>query len=56
MSLPVAETATSFTRARETRSGGISCAKTQWALHNCAWGFKLDRDGDGFACDRQCAD
>ncbi|MEI9417451.1 thermonuclease family protein [Mesorhizobium sp. Cs1321R2N1] len=31
-----------------------SCDEAQWYLHNCAWGRKLDRDGDGVACETLC--
>jgi len=31
-----------------------SCDEAQWYLHNCSWGGKLDRDGDGVACERLC--
>ncbi|MDG4886849.1 thermonuclease family protein [Mesorhizobium sp. WSM4887] len=31
-----------------------SCAEAQWYLHNCSWGRKLDRDGDGVACETLC--
>lgn len=31
-----------------------SCAEAQWYLHNCSWGRKLDRDGDGIACETLC--
>lgn len=31
-----------------------SCEDAQWYLHNCAWGRKLDRDGDGVACETLC--
>ncbi|WP_167484110.1 excalibur calcium-binding domain-containing protein [Mesorhizobium tamadayense] len=23
-------------------------------MHNCSWGRKLDRDGDGVACETLC--
>ncbi|TIW71331.1 MAG: hypothetical protein E5V56_00645, partial [Mesorhizobium sp.] len=26
----------------------------QWYLQNCSWGGKLDRDGDGVACETLC--
>ncbi|MDG4890026.1 MULTISPECIES: excalibur calcium-binding domain-containing protein [unclassified Mesorhizobium] len=31
-----------------------SCDEAQWYLHNCPWGRKLDRDGDGVACETLC--
>ncbi|WP_320249091.1 thermonuclease family protein [Mesorhizobium vachelliae] len=31
-----------------------SCEDAQWYLHNCSWGRKLDRDGDGVACETLC--
>ncbi|MDX8455975.1 thermonuclease family protein [Mesorhizobium sp. VK9D] len=31
-----------------------SCDAAQWYLHNCTWGRKLDRDGDGVACETLC--
>ncbi|MDX8518726.1 thermonuclease family protein [Mesorhizobium dulcispinae] len=31
-----------------------SCDEAQWYLHNCSWGGKLDRDGDGLACETLC--
>lgn len=31
-----------------------SCQEAQWYLHNCSWGRKLDRDGDGIACETLC--
>lgn len=31
-----------------------SCDEAQWYLQNCSWGGKLDRDGDGVACERLC--
>lgn len=31
-----------------------SCEEAQWYLHNCSWGRKLDRDGDGRACETLC--
>ncbi|TGP86378.1 thermonuclease family protein [Mesorhizobium sp. M2D.F.Ca.ET.223.01.1.1] len=31
-----------------------SCEDAQWYLHNCTWGGKLDRDGDGVACETLC--
>ncbi|MBZ9709826.1 excalibur calcium-binding domain-containing protein [Mesorhizobium sp. ESP7-2] len=31
-----------------------SCDKAQWYLQNCSWGGKLDRDGDGVACEALC--
>ncbi|UCI08695.1 thermonuclease family protein [Mesorhizobium sp. B1-1-8] len=31
-----------------------SCEEAQWYLHNCSWGRKLDRDGDGKACETLC--
>lgn len=31
-----------------------SCDESQWYLHNCSWGRKLDRDGDGVACETLC--
>ncbi|WP_210211677.1 MULTISPECIES: excalibur calcium-binding domain-containing protein [unclassified Mesorhizobium] len=31
-----------------------SCDEAQWYLHNCSWGRKLDRDGDGVACETLC--
>ncbi|WP_246676074.1 thermonuclease family protein [Mesorhizobium sp. B2-5-4] len=31
-----------------------SCEEAQWYLHNCSWGQKLDRDGDGVACETLC--
>ncbi|RWG08286.1 thermonuclease family protein [Mesorhizobium sp.] len=31
-----------------------SCDAAQWYLQNCSWGGKLDRDGDGVACETLC--
>ncbi|WP_188394034.1 excalibur calcium-binding domain-containing protein [Mesorhizobium sp. SARCC-RB16n] len=31
-----------------------SCDEAQWYLQNCPWGGKLDRDGDGVACETLC--
>ncbi|RWF05373.1 MAG: thermonuclease family protein [Mesorhizobium sp.] len=31
-----------------------SCGEAQWYLQNCSWGGKLDRDGDGVACETLC--
>lgn len=31
-----------------------SCEEAHWYLHNCSWGRKLDRDGDGVACETLC--
>lgn len=31
-----------------------SCDEAQWYLQNCTWGRKLDRDGDGMACETLC--
>ncbi|MBZ9775190.1 excalibur calcium-binding domain-containing protein [Mesorhizobium sp. CO1-1-8] len=31
-----------------------SCDEAQWYLSNCSWGGKLDRDGDGVACETLC--
>lgn len=31
-----------------------SCEDAQWYLRNCSWGQKLDRDGDGVACETLC--
>ncbi|TIT50776.1 MAG: thermonuclease family protein, partial [Mesorhizobium sp.] len=31
-----------------------SCDEAQWYLQNCLWGGKLDRDGDGVACETLC--
>ncbi|TRC98417.1 thermonuclease family protein [Mesorhizobium sp. WSM4303] len=31
-----------------------SCEEAQWYLRNCSWGGKLDRDGDGKACETLC--
>ncbi|MER9166181.1 excalibur calcium-binding domain-containing protein [Mesorhizobium australicum] len=31
-----------------------SCEEAQWYLQNCSWGGKLDRDGDGKACESLC--
>ncbi|MBZ9859718.1 thermonuclease family protein [Mesorhizobium sp. CA12] len=31
-----------------------SCDEANWYLQNCSWGGKLDRDGDGVACERLC--
>ncbi|MER9950198.1 excalibur calcium-binding domain-containing protein [Mesorhizobium sp. M0047] len=31
-----------------------SCDEAQWYLSNCPWGGKLDRDGDGVACETLC--
>ncbi|QPC90022.1 thermonuclease family protein [Mesorhizobium sp. INR15] len=31
-----------------------SCDEAQWYLQNCSWGGKLDRDGDGVACETLC--
>ncbi|RWN61461.1 MAG: thermonuclease family protein [Mesorhizobium sp.] len=31
-----------------------SCDEARWYLSNCPWGGKLDRDGDGIACETLC--
>ncbi|ESZ20019.1 succinoglycan biosynthesis protein exoI [Mesorhizobium sp. L2C084A000] len=31
-----------------------SCDEAQWYLSNCPWGVKLDRDGNGVACETLC--
>jgi hypothetical protein len=31
-----------------------SCEEARWFLANCAWGGKLDRDGDGVPCEDIC--
>jgi len=31
-----------------------SCEEANWYLQNCSWGGKLDRDGDGVACETLC--
>ncbi|WP_246677579.1 excalibur calcium-binding domain-containing protein [Mesorhizobium sp. B2-3-12] len=31
-----------------------SCDEAQWYLQNCSWGGRLDRDGDGVACESLC--
>lgn len=31
-----------------------SCDEARWYLGNCPWGGKLDRDGDGLACETLC--
>ncbi|WP_376702518.1 thermonuclease family protein [Mesorhizobium sp. ISC25] len=39
---------------RRTCSQISSCEEAQWYRSNCAWGGKLDRDGDGIACETLC--
>ncbi|WP_286294981.1 excalibur calcium-binding domain-containing protein [Aminobacter sp. SS-2016] len=39
---------------RRTCSQIGSCEEAQWYLSNCPWGRKLDRDGDGVACETLC--
>ncbi|TIP09257.1 MAG: thermonuclease family protein [Mesorhizobium sp.] len=39
---------------RRTCSQISSCDQAQWYLANCSWGRKLDRDGDGTACETLC--
>ncbi|MFD1982600.1 thermonuclease family protein [Mesorhizobium newzealandense] len=39
---------------RRTCSQISSCDEAQWYLANCPWGRKLDRDGDGQACETLC--
>ncbi|MER9474851.1 thermonuclease family protein [Mesorhizobium sp. M0520] len=39
---------------RRTCSQISSCDEAQWYLSNCPWGRKLDRDGDGMACETLC--
>ena len=39
---------------RRTCSQIGSCDEAQWYLQNCSWGRKLDRDGDGQACETLC--
>ncbi|MER8692106.1 excalibur calcium-binding domain-containing protein [Mesorhizobium opportunistum] len=39
---------------RLTCSQISSCDEAQWYLTNCPWGRKLDRDGDGIACETLC--
>ncbi|MER9623289.1 thermonuclease family protein [Mesorhizobium sp. M0222] len=39
---------------RRTCSQIGSCDEAQWYLQNCSWGGKLDRDGDGQACETLC--
>ncbi|MER9758521.1 thermonuclease family protein [Mesorhizobium sp. M0138] len=39
---------------RRTCSQISSCDEAQWYLQNCSWGRKLDRDGDGLACETLC--
>ncbi|MER9925753.1 excalibur calcium-binding domain-containing protein [Mesorhizobium sp. M0048] len=39
---------------RRTCSQISSCDEAQWYLNNCPWGGKLDRDGDGIACETLC--
>lgn len=39
---------------RRTCSQISSCDEAQWYLSNCKWGRKLDRDGDGVACETLC--
>lgn len=39
---------------RRTCSQISSCDEAQWYLQNCSWGRKLDRDGDGQACETLC--
>lgn len=31
-----------------------SCRAAQWYLKNCDWGWRLDRDNDGRACEALC--
>ncbi|RWA98218.1 MAG: excalibur calcium-binding domain-containing protein [Mesorhizobium sp.] len=39
---------------RRTCSQINSCDEAQWYLNSCSWGRKLDRDGDGIACETLC--
>ncbi|WP_287106854.1 thermonuclease family protein [Mesorhizobium sp.] len=39
---------------RRTCSQISACDEAQWYLQNCSWGRKLDRDGDGVACETLC--
>ncbi|MGX9117893.1 thermonuclease family protein [Mesorhizobium sp. BHbsci] len=39
---------------RRTCSQISSCDEAQWYRNNCSWGGKLDRDGDGTACETLC--
>ncbi|MER9615594.1 thermonuclease family protein [Mesorhizobium sp. M0207] len=39
---------------RRTCSQISSCDEARWYLSNCPWGRKLDRDGDGVACETLC--
>ncbi|WP_352825265.1 excalibur calcium-binding domain-containing protein [Mesorhizobium sp. M0134] len=39
---------------RRTCSKISPCDEAQWYLGNCPWGGKLDRDGDGRACETLC--
>ncbi|MGX9118895.1 thermonuclease family protein [Mesorhizobium sp. BHbsci] len=39
---------------RRTCSQISSCDEAQWYLSNCPWSRKLDRDGDGVACEMLC--
>ncbi|WP_245463200.1 thermonuclease family protein [Mesorhizobium sp. M2A.F.Ca.ET.043.02.1.1] len=55
-----------MSRKLVAQSGGLSCEPrrycaqissrddAQWYLHNWSWGRKLDRDGDGVACETLC--
>lgn len=31
-----------------------SCEEAEYYLYNCAWGGKLDGDGDGAPCEKLC--
>ncbi|WP_246674286.1 thermonuclease family protein [Mesorhizobium sp. B4-1-1] len=63
---PASQPLSIMSRKLVAQSGGLSCEPrrycsqisscedAQWYLHNCSWGRKLDRDGDGVACETLC--
>lgn len=53
MSLPAVAQSWSC-QPRRTCSQIGSCEEANWYLSNCSWGGKLDRDGDGVACETLC--
>lgn len=49
------EVAQSYSCSPRLTCGRIgSCQQANWLLENCAWGGKLDRDGDGVPCESLC--
>ncbi|RVD18167.1 MAG: thermonuclease family protein [Mesorhizobium sp.] len=49
------QVAQSYSCQRRRKCSQISsCDEAQWYLSNCPWGGKLDRDGDGVACETLC--